>query len=239
MRMRFCHFGFKHGRANTLPSGSHLQVATTCTRIPTNLWRCAYNITGKPAEPAEQILDWQGQGAQKAEWRNKTLAIMTASLIDQMNFRMTQRNHTSAVHRSIHSRVDKGVRTCVQSPKNGPEWDHVVRRVAMNLGDNAIIQDIKIQDQPIGYNYNAPLPNGVTNIRARLHWEQPGPTLWGDGSSRPRSRRMAIIDDDRPPPPSMKRGRVFPSIPELPTLRSPETEQQTALPTMTRIKQTE
>eukprot|EP00959_Pyramimonas_sp_CCMP1952_P049194 1027605-Pyramimonas_sp.AAC.1 len=37
----------------------------------------------------------------------------------------------------------------------------------MNLGDSTIIQDIEIQDQPIGCNYNAPLPNGVANIRAR------------------------------------------------------------------------
>eukprot|EP00959_Pyramimonas_sp_CCMP1952_P017006 361236-Pyramimonas_sp.AAC.1 len=59
------------------------------------------------------------------------------------------RNFTSAVHRSIHTRVDVAARTYVQSPKIGPEWGHVVRRVTMNLGDNQIIQDIKIQDQPI------------------------------------------------------------------------------------------
>eukprot|EP00959_Pyramimonas_sp_CCMP1952_P156339 3269521-Pyramimonas_sp.AAC.1 len=76
--MRFCNFGLEHDRANTLPSGSYLQVATTCARIPTNLWRCACNIAGEPAEPAEHILDWHGQGVPKAEWRNKTLAIMTA-----------------------------------------------------------------------------------------------------------------------------------------------------------------
>eukprot|EP00959_Pyramimonas_sp_CCMP1952_P386054 8090623-Pyramimonas_sp.AAC.1 len=60
----------------------------------------------------------------------------------------------------------------------------------MNLDDNTIIQDIKIQDQPTGYNYNAPLPDGVTNIRTRLYWGQPESTLLGDGSSRPRSRRV-------------------------------------------------
>eukprot|EP00959_Pyramimonas_sp_CCMP1952_P138360 2895819-Pyramimonas_sp.AAC.1 len=66
----------------------------------------------------------------------------------------------------------------------------------MNLGDSAIIQDVKIQDQPTGHNYNAPLPNGVTNARTRLHWEQPERTLLGDGSSRPRSRRVATVDGD-------------------------------------------
>eukprot|EP00959_Pyramimonas_sp_CCMP1952_P034672 726617-Pyramimonas_sp.AAC.1 len=67
MRMRFCHFGLKHARSNTSPSGSHLQVATTCTRMPTNLWRCTCKTAGKPAQPTEHVLDWHGQGAQKAE----------------------------------------------------------------------------------------------------------------------------------------------------------------------------
>eukprot|EP00959_Pyramimonas_sp_CCMP1952_P324148 6784159-Pyramimonas_sp.AAC.1 len=124
MRVRFCHFGLKHDRANMLPSGSHLQVATTCARIPTNLWRCTRNIAGKPAQPTENILDWRGQGAQKAERRNKTPAIMTARLIDQMDLHKTQRNPTSAVPLSIHTRVDTGARTYVLSPMNGPEWGH-------------------------------------------------------------------------------------------------------------------
>eukprot|EP00959_Pyramimonas_sp_CCMP1952_P204791 4282325-Pyramimonas_sp.AAC.1 len=167
MRMRFCRFGFKYDSTNTFPSGSYLQVA-----------------------------NWHGQGAQKAECRDKTLAIMAARLMNHMHLHKTQRNHTNAVHLSIHTRDDKGARTHVQYPKTGPEWDHVVRRVATSLDDNAIIQDIKIQDQPIGHNFNAPLPNGVTSIRTRLYWEQSEPTLLGDGSSRPRSRRAATIDDD-------------------------------------------
>eukprot|EP00959_Pyramimonas_sp_CCMP1952_P202167 4227493-Pyramimonas_sp.AAC.1 len=48
-----------------------------------------------------------------------------------------------------------------------PRWGHVVRRVAMNFDDNAIMQDIQVQDQPVGCNCHAPLPSGVTNIRAR------------------------------------------------------------------------
>eukprot|EP00959_Pyramimonas_sp_CCMP1952_P258008 5392360-Pyramimonas_sp.AAC.1 len=48
----------------------------------------------------------------------------------------------------------------------------MVRRAAMNLGDNAIIQDIKIQGQPAGYNYNAPLPKYCIGVsRNRLSWE--------------------------------------------------------------------
>eukprot|EP00959_Pyramimonas_sp_CCMP1952_P464029 9485927-Pyramimonas_sp.AAC.1 len=84
MRMRFCHFCLKCDRANMLPRGSYLQVATTCTRIPTNLWRFACNIAGEPAEPTEHFLDCHGQGAQKTEWQNKTQTILTARLTDQM-----------------------------------------------------------------------------------------------------------------------------------------------------------
>eukprot|EP00959_Pyramimonas_sp_CCMP1952_P433209 9071807-Pyramimonas_sp.AAC.1 len=54
-----------------------------------------------------------------------------------------RRSHTRAVHLSVHNRVDKGVRTYVQSPKTGPQWDYVVRRVTVNLDENAIIQDIQ------------------------------------------------------------------------------------------------
>eukprot|EP00959_Pyramimonas_sp_CCMP1952_P114840 2400834-Pyramimonas_sp.AAC.1 len=53
MRMRFCHFGLKYDRSSTLPSGSYLQVAATCTRIPTNLWRCTCKTAGTPVQPTE------------------------------------------------------------------------------------------------------------------------------------------------------------------------------------------
>eukprot|EP00959_Pyramimonas_sp_CCMP1952_P460302 9479640-Pyramimonas_sp.AAC.1 len=72
-----------------------------------------------------------------------------------------------------------------------------------DLGDN----QIKIQDQPIGYNYNAPLPNGVTNIRTRVCWGQPELALIGQEDPRPRRGRVAFADDDRLLPPSTKRGR--------------------------------
>eukprot|EP00959_Pyramimonas_sp_CCMP1952_P131323 2745879-Pyramimonas_sp.AAC.1 len=113
MRMRCCHFGLKHDRLSKLPSGSFLQVATACTRIPTNLWRFTCATAGKPAQLTQHELDRYGQGAQKADWRNKTLAIMTAILIDQMDLHKAKRNHTSAVHLSIQTRVNKGARTYV------------------------------------------------------------------------------------------------------------------------------
>eukprot|EP00959_Pyramimonas_sp_CCMP1952_P245559 5132413-Pyramimonas_sp.AAC.1 len=66
---------------------------------------------------------------------------MTARLVDQIDLHRTRRNHASAVHLSIHTRVDKGARTYVLSPKNGPEWGHVVRRVTTNRGDTTVMQD--------------------------------------------------------------------------------------------------
>eukprot|EP00959_Pyramimonas_sp_CCMP1952_P082926 1733176-Pyramimonas_sp.AAC.1 len=83
MRMRCCHFGWKCDLSREVPSGSYLQAATTCTRIPASLWRCTCQTGGKPAQLTERELDWYGQGAQKAEWRNKTVTIMTARLINQ------------------------------------------------------------------------------------------------------------------------------------------------------------
>eukprot|EP00959_Pyramimonas_sp_CCMP1952_P418071 8759124-Pyramimonas_sp.AAC.1 len=52
----------------------------------------------------------------------------------------TKRNHTSAVHLSVHARVEQIFRTHFQSPKNGPESDHVARRATMNLFDNIVMQ---------------------------------------------------------------------------------------------------
>eukprot|EP00959_Pyramimonas_sp_CCMP1952_P239638 5007859-Pyramimonas_sp.AAC.1 len=48
--------------------------------------------------------------------------IMTARLLGQIDSHNIQRHHTSALHLSVHARVDKGARIYVQSPKNGPEW---------------------------------------------------------------------------------------------------------------------
>eukprot|EP00959_Pyramimonas_sp_CCMP1952_P364543 7633933-Pyramimonas_sp.AAC.1 len=87
-----------------MPSGSYLQVATTYTRIPTDLWRCTCQAVGKSAQLAERELDWYGPGARKAEWRNTTLANVTARLIDEIVLHKAKRNHASAVHPSIHTR---------------------------------------------------------------------------------------------------------------------------------------
>ena len=179
MRMRFCHFGIKFDRASKKPSGSYIQIATTCTRVPVNLWKCNCGTAGKPAIAInEHELDWYGHNALRAEWRNKTLATLTARLIDQIDKHRSPRHEKSVVHLSVHTRTDKGVKTYVQSPKNGPQWDHVVRRVTTNLDNNSVIQDINVKDQPIGYNYTAPLPSGISHISTRLYWESPTPSTY-------------------------------------------------------------
>eukprot|EP00959_Pyramimonas_sp_CCMP1952_P215229 4503344-Pyramimonas_sp.AAC.1 len=141
-----------------------LQVTTIYARGSANQWKGTCQAAGNLAEQTEHEFDWCGHGAHWAEWRNKPIAIMTARLIHQIDNHQTQRTHTSVVHLRAHTRVDKGARTYVQSPKNGPHWDRVARRVTVNPDGATIIQDIKVQDQPIGCNYNAPLPSGVTNI---------------------------------------------------------------------------
>eukprot|EP00959_Pyramimonas_sp_CCMP1952_P229625 4801081-Pyramimonas_sp.AAC.1 len=45
-----------------------------------NPWRRARQVAGGPAQRAEHELDWHGQGAQRAGWRNEAIAIMTARL---------------------------------------------------------------------------------------------------------------------------------------------------------------
>eukprot|EP00959_Pyramimonas_sp_CCMP1952_P050881 1062978-Pyramimonas_sp.AAC.1 len=57
MRMRCCQVDVKCDLSSEMPSGSYLQVATTCTRIPTNLWRCTCQTAEKPARLTEHELD--------------------------------------------------------------------------------------------------------------------------------------------------------------------------------------
>eukprot|EP00959_Pyramimonas_sp_CCMP1952_P178121 3723033-Pyramimonas_sp.AAC.1 len=156
---------------------------------------------------AEHGLDWYGQVAQKAEWRNKTLATMAAMLIDQMDSHKTKINQPSAVHLRFTHEWIKELDLTFRLRRMALKRGHLVSRVTMNLGGNQILQDIAIQDRPIGYSYNAPLPNGVTNIRIRFYWEQPESALIGQEDPRPRPRWVAFVDDDRSPPPSIERGR--------------------------------
>eukprot|EP00959_Pyramimonas_sp_CCMP1952_P133195 2784650-Pyramimonas_sp.AAC.1 len=79
-------------------------MATTRALTPTNLRRCACRTAGGPAQLTERELDWHGQGAQKAEWRNRASAIMAARLMDQLDFHETQRNHARGAPQHPHTR---------------------------------------------------------------------------------------------------------------------------------------
>ena len=52
IRMRLCHFGIKFDRSSKYPSGSYIQVATSCPHIPINLWKCTCG------SHKEHDLDW-------------------------------------------------------------------------------------------------------------------------------------------------------------------------------------
>eukprot|EP00959_Pyramimonas_sp_CCMP1952_P046811 977706-Pyramimonas_sp.AAC.2 len=103
MRLRCCHYGLKFDRSSPLPSGSHLPAQTTYARTPANLRKCTRQVAGEPAEQAEHELDWYGQGAQWAEWRSKTTAIMTARLNCQIDHRRTEKSYQSCTLQRSHS----------------------------------------------------------------------------------------------------------------------------------------
>ena len=221
--MRLCHFDLKYDRSNPMPSGTHIQVVTSCTRLPATLWQC--RCDGK----VEHTFDWYGQTAARAEFRHKVLRILRARLLDQVDNKNTRRHNRCMVHLSVHTRVDKQARTYVQPPKNGPSWDHVKRRVTYDLDTKKVIQDLLVQDQPTGYDWLASLPEGVRNISTRFYWEPPEPVLLGDncGTARPRARMVTFIEDDRSPPLSIGRGHTLPTNDEFshdprlpPTLQS-------------------
>eukprot|EP00959_Pyramimonas_sp_CCMP1952_P261769 5473807-Pyramimonas_sp.AAC.2 len=156
------------------------------SRLPSGPYlQVATTYVRSPANPWKRTCRVAGEPAQRAEQEPS----------------QAQESHAGAAH-SVHTRVDKGVRSYVQPPKNGPDLDHVVRCATMSLDDNTIMQDIKVQDQPIGCNYNAPLPSGVTNIRTRLCWKPLAPVLLGNEGQRQCPRRVTTVDDDHLPPPS-------------------------------------
>eukprot|EP00959_Pyramimonas_sp_CCMP1952_P018445 389920-Pyramimonas_sp.AAC.1 len=86
---------------------------------------CGLNYDRSSKLPSDHICKWQLHARASRPTCGGARAKQQGNLPNSLS---TQRNHTSAVHFSIHTRVHKGGRTYVQSPKNGPEWDHVVRR---------------------------------------------------------------------------------------------------------------
>eukprot|EP00959_Pyramimonas_sp_CCMP1952_P434753 9103198-Pyramimonas_sp.AAC.1 len=61
------------------------------------------------------------------------------------------------------------------------------------------MQEIKVQDQPIGYNWIAPVPSGLRKLALDCTGSL-RPQLLSDEVQRPCPRLVAIVDDDRLPP---------------------------------------
>eukprot|EP00959_Pyramimonas_sp_CCMP1952_P290276 6071484-Pyramimonas_sp.AAC.1 len=68
---------------------------------------------------------------------------------------------------SVWTRVDRNVGHYLTTLKKGPRRDDVRRRVRIDYDTKQTIQDIDVADQPIGYNWHAPLPPNVHNIVTR------------------------------------------------------------------------
>ena len=111
---------------------------------------------------------WYGHTQQHAEWRNKTLRILIGHILDQVLKASVPRN---AAFLSIYTRIDKSVDKYQLPPKTGPTLDDVQRRTTIDNDTKKVIQDLLINDQPIGYNWRADLPTGTHNITTRLYWE--------------------------------------------------------------------
>ena len=127
------------------------------------------SLSGTCKNADEHVLDWYGQGQKHAEWRDKVLRDLTSKFLDQaLSKKIRIRN--GDVYLNMHTRIDKNAKAYRTTHKSGPKWDDVVRRVTYDLDRQVVIQDIRVKDQPIGYDWHAELPKGVTNISTRLYW---------------------------------------------------------------------
>ena len=166
-----------------------------------------------------------------------------------------RQNHESAMLLSIYTRTDYNNKCFVTTKAGGPAWDQVVRRVTINLDNNKTIEDQAVKDTCVGYDWHAPLPNGVTNIKTQLYWEDvpppPEPTMHGNVQRRvPQTSKRVVFNtccDDCPSPlPTSGLGEdPLPTIPPFPTFTTSTTQTDDleasteAHPTEARIKQKE
>eukprot|EP00959_Pyramimonas_sp_CCMP1952_P156415 3271121-Pyramimonas_sp.AAC.1 len=139
VRMRLCHFGYTYDKRDDAPSGTYIQVATSFP-LSTKTWQCNCKAN------TQHTLDWYGQDADHAEWRRNTLNLATGHLLDQVLNKDVPR---SATFVSIYTRVDTNVTTYQRTPKSGPQWGDVQRRVTIDNDAKEVIQDINVADQPI------------------------------------------------------------------------------------------
>eukprot|EP00959_Pyramimonas_sp_CCMP1952_P339701 7114445-Pyramimonas_sp.AAC.1 len=66
------------------------------------------------------------------------------------------------------------------------------------------MQDIAVADQPMGYEWHAPLPAGVANISTRVYWQPEEPAMLGNEPTQsPQKPRRVIIEDCPSPIPTL------------------------------------
>eukprot|EP00959_Pyramimonas_sp_CCMP1952_P266878 5579481-Pyramimonas_sp.AAC.1 len=108
------------------------------------------------------------------------------------------------VYLSTYTRTDHNIHQYVTTNKGGPTWCDVIRRVTINLDTNTVIQDIAVADPPTGYDWHAPLSEGVANISTRLYWQPEEPVMLGSELAQsPQKPRRVIIDDCPSPLPTL------------------------------------
>ena len=73
-------------------------------------------------------MDLCGHDTAHAEFRHKTLMILTARLLDQIDSKSTIRTERHITLLSVHTRADKNATTYKKTPRNGPQWDYVIPR---------------------------------------------------------------------------------------------------------------
>eukprot|EP00959_Pyramimonas_sp_CCMP1952_P410270 8598170-Pyramimonas_sp.AAC.1 len=163
------------------------------TSIPISfkLWTCAR----KQAMP-QHVYDWYGKRMRHAEWRAQT----RIALIRHLNGRILGTGNTMhgnvPVYLNTYTRTDHNIHHYVMTNKWGPTWSDVIRRVTINLDANTVIQDVAIADQPTGYDWHAPLPEGVANISTRMYWQPEEPVMLGnEPAESPQKPRRVLIDD--------------------------------------------
>ena len=172
IRMRLCSLNIRYNASDMTPSGSYIQVATTCS-TPHMKWAC---VCSKPIK--EHVLDWYGQTQPHAEWRARVRMLCASELLGTILHKGSRQKESTYL--MTHVRVDKDTDRYVTTDKGGPLWDTVVRRVTVNTDTGTIIQDIWVKDQPTGYDWHSPLPEGVRNIQTRLYWQPAEPTMLGN-----------------------------------------------------------
>ena len=99
MHMRLCSLGLKYDMKDKAPSGSCMQVATTCN-IATKTLGCACSVGIK-----EHVLDLYGRAQQQAEWRAHVRGTCAMRLLEHSDWYHI-RNGKISTYLSVCTRTD-------------------------------------------------------------------------------------------------------------------------------------